>query len=92
MTTNRYQPPAQHRAWAARAALCVATDDKAALHLLLDQVTAHETGINELVWALASECASLFEATDGVESLARYAETWQARANAEAGNGQSGKD
>ncbi|MDV8021022.1 hypothetical protein [Rhodococcus sp. IEGM 1330] len=65
----------------------MATNDRGALHLLLDQVTAHENGVNELVWALASECASLFEATGGLDSLALYAETWQARANAEANRG-----
>lgn len=78
--SNRYQPPAQHKAWAARAALCIARNDHASMHLLLDQVTAEPDGVNDLVFALASECASLFESASTIDALAAYAEAMQARA------------
>lgn len=86
---HRYRPIALHQAWAARAALCVSTNDFDALHLLLDQVTASgEYGVNELVAAQAALLCDVLEGAGALGNLAAWAEDMQAAANdTEGGSG-----
>ncbi|MDJ0361541.1 hypothetical protein [Rhodococcus sp. H29-C3] len=87
-TSNRYQPAVLHQAWAARAALCVSTNDQAAMALLLDQVTASgDCGVNELVTAQAALLCDVLETAGALGNLAAWAEDMQAAANyTEGGN------
>lgn len=77
-------PPAQHRAWAARAALAAARNDQPAMTLLMEQVrAAGRYGFSDLTLALSFELANMFTATDNLDMLVEYVEQVQAEALAD---------
>lgn len=82
-------PPAQHRAWAARAALAAARNDQPAFDLLIEQVKAGDKyALGDLLVALAYELSSFYVETGLVDKLALYAEDVTALAlNEDGGNG-----
>ncbi|MFD6513848.1 hypothetical protein [Rhodococcus sp. NPDC060176] len=73
-------PPAQHRAWAARAALITTRNSQGEMDLLVQQVGQHEDGFSDLIMALAYELGNMFVATGNLDALASYAEQVQAEA------------
>lgn len=78
-------PPAQHRSWAARAALAAARNDQPAMDVLTGQVSEHEGGFSALILALAYELSTFYVEAGLVDNLEQYAEDVTALALTEDG-------